>query len=244
MKNADLVFDWPHRHRIHLILPAAILAAGAVHLAVFFVFSVAYPRPESDGPKPARLFFAPPGDPSMAQLAGFLASSDPALFAPGRGLPRAEIPSNADHAPQFESSKPELVSALPRIRREKPAEPVFAAPPEIPRPPRQQAPPSPPLPTRTIAEGPLAPRLPQPLECPIPAPADQTPDLIFLAGVEPDGTVRYLFAESAGASGESLEAAAAGFLRGVRFTPSASQQTEWGFVRFRWGTPPPPAIPE
>ena len=78
----------------------------------------------------------------------------------------------------------------------------------------------------------------------LPAPARQSPDLVFLAGVEPDGTVRYLFAESAGATGESLESAAAEFLRGVRFTPSASQQTEWGFVRFRWGTPPPPAIPE
>lgn len=244
MKTPDLVFDWPHRHRIHLLLPAAILAAGAAHLAVLFVFSVAYPRPESEGPKPARLFFVPPGDPAMAPLAGFLASSDPALFAPGRGLPRTDAISNADHTPQFESSRPELITALPSILREKPAGPVFAGPPEIPRPQRQQPPPAPPLPTRIIAETPLATRLPQPLECPIPAPTHQTHDLVFLAGVEPDGTVRYLFAESAGATGESLESAAAEFLRGVRFTPSASQQTEWGFVRFRWGTPPPPAIPE
>lgn len=244
MKTADLVFDWPHRHRIHLLLPVAIIAAAVAHIAVFFVFSVAYPRPESEGPKPARLFFAPPGDPAMAPLAGFLASSDPALFAPGRGLPRSEALAAVDHIPEFESSKPELVTTLPRIRIEKSPGPVFDGPLEIPAPPRRQPPPAPPLPTRIIAETPLASRLPQPVESQIPAPSRQTADLVFLAGVAPDGTVQYLFAESAMASGDSLESAAAEFLRALRFTPSDSMETEWGFLRVRWGTPPPPDIPE
>jgi hypothetical protein len=239
VKNTPLVFDWPHRHRIHLLLPAAVLAAAAAHLAIFFVFSVAYPRPLSAGPNPARAFLVQPGDPAMAPLAGFLASADPALSAPGRGLPRTENIPPAEHIPEYESSKPELVSALPRTSRKKTAAPVFDGPLEIPRPPRASAQPAPPAPTRLIAEGPLAARLPAGLECNIPAPARQTPDSPFLVGIEPDGTVRFAFADSTGGN-DSLDSAAAAFLKTIRFAPSTSDAVEWGFVRFRWGSPPPP----
>ena len=81
-----LIFEWPERHHLHLMLPVTVVFAAALHVGLFFVFSIIYPRAENSALDPAQIYFIPPGNEAAGRLQGLLRSADPAVFAPGRGL--------------------------------------------------------------------------------------------------------------------------------------------------------------
>lgn len=237
----NLIFDWPGRHHLHLLLPVAIVAAIAVHAGLFFLFSIIYPRPESTTIDAAKVFLVPPGSAEWPRLSALLQSEDPAVFAPGRGLPLSGDPSPVEYTPQYDTVKP-VLDDLPAVT----SEPEIARPSARPVPvlagnaPHRETPPATPF-VRLTATGPLANRVP-----------DLSPDsglypedgftpgkAVFLAAVRPDGSVAHVFSQQSSGN-DGIDRKVADALRGLRFS-GGSGGTEWGFVTFEWSAAAPAA---
>lgn len=250
MKTSPLLFDWPHRHRIHLLFPATLLAAALAHAAIFFLFSVVYPTSGFEGLNPGRVYFLPEGGSDLAQLDCLLASNDPALYAPGHHLGREEFASVATYVPQYNTARLALLNpphassprnSFPRpsgrveIFHERPASLL----PSVPRRTRLTASPE-------IAER-LA-DLPDGLSFQTTLLSSPEPGVFFVA-VSPEGTVVHILVDRS--SGDlALDLAAENVLRSLRFTPTGAGKTAWGFIHFDWGAdvvssaPDPLAAPD
>lgn len=227
MKADGLTFDWPHRHRLHLLLPAMILVAALSHAVMVVVFSASHPPAAFDGPRPATVYFLPPAEAESGELASLLAADDPALFAPLRGLPGIELPK-ASYPATYAATKPQF-APLPRIATPLPAasetplgpvsmDVVSRPPPAVLR----QAPLlrlSPRLATRWI-EGGAAPSV------------EAAPPVRVFLGVLSDGTVGYATLDREPSESAVAEAALA-LARSLRFAPA--EEMEWGFVEIEWG---------
>jgi hypothetical protein len=237
-----LIFEWPGRHHLHLMLPATIVLAAILHAGLFFVFSIIYPRPEGARLDPAQVCYIPPGSADAARLEGLLRSSDPAVFAPGRGLDLPALPPPVAYVPRYTSDKPEL-DPLPRLTNN--TRPQFAGPVPV----RVEgskpaaAPPSLSL-TRLVSDDALsarAPALPEGTGFSIPGGFDPEP-AVFLVALREDGQASHVFQQHS--SGNSLlDFKAAGLLRGLKFSPDPSGPA-WGFVTFQWGTDVRPMAPQ
>ena len=234
MKSRNLVFDWPVRHRIHLLLPLMVVIAGLIHAAVFFLFAAKQPNPLEGGPNPAKVFFLGPGSASAIQLAPLLDSMDPALHAPGRGLAR-EIPIEASYTPQYLESSVDF-DAPPRSNFMDTEDRVFLGPVEI-RPAHYSNPVTrKPAPTRLFFSSSISNRVPPSTGAGkfrmrssyTPAPAS------FLFGLSPEGRIVHLVIDRSSGD-EALDIEAMRRLREINFLPIESQKTEWGFVEFQWG---------
>lgn len=235
MKDS-LIFEWPGRHHLHLMLPVTILLAAILHAGLFFVFSIIYPRAENAGPDPAQVYFIPPGTADAARLEGLLRYSDPAVFAPGRGLDLPEPFPPVAYVPRYASDKPTL-DPLPRLTKSDFPRAVFSGPVPV----RQESHKSagaPPLPstTRLVSTDALSARisaLPEGTAFLIPQGFDPEP-AVFLVAVREDGQAAHIFQQHS--SGNSLlDLKAASLLRGMKFVPDPSGGS-WGFVTFQWGT--------
>jgi hypothetical protein len=227
MKADGLTFDWPHRHRLHLLLPAMIMAAALGHAVMVVVFSASHPPAAFDGPRPSTVYFLPPAEAESGELASLLAADDPALFAPLRGLPGTELP-RASYPATYAAAKPQF-APLPRLVG---PTPVAAATPLGPvamkvvsRPlpttlrqePRLRL--SPGLAARWIGGG-LAPTL------------DAAPPVRVFLGVLSDGTVGYATLDREPSEPATAEAALA-LVRSLHFAPA--EELEWGFIQIEWG---------
>ncbi len=241
MKNTSLIFDWPVRHRIHLLLPAMLLLAALVHGSLFFVFTIAYPKGTPDTLKPAQLFFLPDGSPQKSQVEGLLLSSDPSLFAPGRGLPREESLFSTAYTPQFSSEKPAILPPTRRVESSPPAhipslrrDVKFSTPPL----PKMEAAP---LPARLHSGPALADRLPTLPATPLVSSIASAPleTATFLIGVDSDGSVAFLIPEKS--SGDpTIDRELLRLLRGLRFAPAGKNGIVWDFLEFQCGSEPNP----
>ncbi len=227
MKADGLTFDWPHRHRLHLLLPAMILVAALGHAVMVVVFSASHPPAAFDGPRPAMVYFLRPAEAESGELASLLAADDPALFAPLRGLPGNELPKAAYPA-TYAAAKPQF-APLPRIITPPPA--VSATPlgpvtvNVVSRPPPtllRQKPLlrlSPGLAARWIGGG-SAPSV------------EAAPPVRVFLGVLSDGTAGYATLDREPSESAVAEAALA-LARSLRFAPAGAM--EWGFVEIEWG---------
>jgi hypothetical protein len=227
MKADRLTFDWPHRHRLHLLLPAMIMAAALGHAVMVVVFSASHPPAAFDGPRPATVYFLPPAEAESGELASLLAADDPALFAPLRGLPGAE-PPKASYPATYAAAKPQF-APLPKLVGPTPmavAAPLGPvamdvvsrpSPTTLRQEPRLRL--SPGLAARWI-EGELAPK------------ADAAPPVRVFLGVLGDGTVGYATLDRGPSESSEAEAALA-LARSLRFAPAAD--LEWGFIEIEWG---------
>ena len=235
MKKPVLTFDWPARHRIHLLLPFAVIIAALLHAAVFFLFSVKHPSSRPDGPNPARLYFLPATGPDYSRIESALFSSDPALFAPGRGLPQpADLPV-ATYTPQY--AKATIAWDEPPRQIRKPREEHFLqGPVRIPHKKLAKPVTNSDRPTRLRASTEISARLPE-----IPAtpkfenPSSMPPDsAVFLIAISPEGRVLHTVPDKSSGDSE-LDRTAMNFLRNLRFLPSEKPGNAWGFVEFQWG---------
>ncbi|MEI6071786.1 MAG: hypothetical protein WCS31_08330 [Verrucomicrobiae bacterium] len=232
-----LIFDWPGRHHLHLLLPAALAAATVVHTGLFFLFSIIYPRQESGTAESAGVYFAPPGSPESGRLSALLESADPAVFAPGRGLPAADV-AGADYTPQYETARavldplPAASPAVPRFFPDARPVPVFFRS----RTPQTAGTARPSV--RLTAAGALASRAPVlPQDAGLEPPPGSNPGLaVFLVAVRADGSVAHVFPQQSSGS-EDLDRKAAGVLRAARFAGGTDSQA-WGAVAFQWGLSP------
>ena len=230
----QMIFEWPGRHHLHLMLPVTILLAAILHAGLFFVFSIIYPRAENAGPDPAQVYFIPPGTADASRLEGLLRYSDPAVFAPGRGLDLPEPFHPVAYVPRYASDKP-VLDPLP-TKSDFPR-PVFAGPVPVRQEGRKSAAVSPccPSSTRLVSADALSariPALPEGTAYLIPQGFDPEP-AVFLVAVREDGQVAYVFQQHS--SGNSLlDLKAASLLRRVKFVPDPSGGS-WGFVTFQWG---------
>ncbi len=239
-----LIFEWPGRHHLHLVLPAAIVFAAILHAGLFFAFSIIYPRPENTGLDPAQVYFIPASAPDAQRLEGLLRSSDPAVFAPGRGLDLPAAFPPVAYIPRYASDKLAL-DPLPPATSSAPAPHSFAGPVSV-TPGNSKPAGGPPLPspTRLISTDALSTRisaLPEGTVFPVPQGFDPEP-AAFLVAVRADGQVTNIFQQHS--SGNSaLDLRAAGLLRGLRFAPDPSEAS-WGVVTFQWGTDLHPLAPQ
>ncbi|MEI8310395.1 MAG: hypothetical protein WCH98_06535 [Verrucomicrobiota bacterium] len=241
MKDS-LIFEWPGRHHLHLMLPVTILLAAILHAGLFFVFSIIYPRPESTRLDPAQVSYVPPGSADAARLEGLLRSSDPAVFAPGRGLDLPELPPPVAYIPRYSSDRPAL-DPLPRQINT--VRPQFAGPVPVRKEtlkPSGELPP--PALTRLVSSDAIFPRIPALPEAsvfPVPQGFDPEP-AVFLVALREDGRVSHIFQQHS--SGNSLlDLKAADLLRGLKFAPDPSG-VSWGFVAFQWGADVRPMAPQ
>ena len=233
--KGSLIFEWPGRHHLHLLLPAGILFAAILHAGLFFVFSIIYPRSEKAGPNPAQIYFVPPGTADAARLEGLLRSSDPAVFAPGRGLDLPDPIPPAAYIPRYASDKP-VLDPLPRSNKSDLPQPAFSGPVPV----RQGNPTSAgaspaPAPTQLAATGALSarvPTLPEGTVFPIPQGFDPEP-AVFLVAVREDGRAAHVFQQHSSGN-PSLDLKAASLLRKLTFAPDPAG-VSWGFVTFQWG---------
>lgn len=236
MKKTLLTFDWPTRHRIHLLLPLALLIAALLHGAIFFLFSVKYPISRSDGPNQARLYFLPDSSPEYFRIEAALYSSDPALFAPGRGLPELEALPSVTYTPQYGNTNLEL-EELPVGQLKPLAERAFKGPVQIPHLKKPKPTAQPPHPTRIIASYEIQARFQEPLDTPKFQIRSTMPleTATFMIALSPEGQVLHAIPDKT--SGDSvLDDAAMSYLRMLRFLPSQKPDTTWGFIEFRWGS--------
>ena len=241
MKDS-LIFEWPGRHHLHLMLPVTIVLAAIVHAGLFFLFSIIYPRPESARLDSAQVFYIPPDSADAALLEGVMRSSDPAVFAPGRGVNLPGLPQPVAYIPRYTSDKPEL-DPLPRLiitTRPRPAGPVPIWREKL------KAPEAPPVSSRTklVSTDPLSkrlPALPEGVIFPITQGFDPEP-AVFLIALREDGRTSHVFQQHS--SGNSLlDIKAAGLIRGLQFAPDPSGDS-WGFVTFQWGSDVQPMAPQ
>jgi len=235
-----LIFEWPGRHHLHILLPIVLVAAAVVHAGLFFLFSIIYPPQESGTIDTAKVFFVATGSPESAPLSALLKSADPAVFAPGRGLPLGDVAAFEQYTPKYDTARvvldplPEAPAVVPR---------AFSAPGPVPvfgqagaRPPSRPAPPS----VRLTATGALESRVPVlPPGAEVQPPAGSDPgSAVFFTAVRADGSVAHLFSQQSSGN-EELDRKAAGVLRGLRFS-NGPDRLAWGFVTFQWGNPSPP----
>lgn len=244
MSQGRLIFDWPARHRIHLLLPFMIFVAALAHASIFFLFTIVYPQAGKDGLKPAQVFFLPSESPQIAEIEEALYSQDPALFAPGGGLSDPVDGFHASYSPQYSESDP----ALTPLALKFPVRNFFDTPKaslEISRQPTRRRPREA-ISTepRLIAQAPLAHRLPNISEkTGFPTSAETPASAFFLVGVSRDGRLDYVILQQSSGN-EELDRAAMNYLRKSLFKPSAESGIQWGFVEIQWGAPnQPPASP-
>jgi hypothetical protein len=234
MKSPHLTFEWPTRHRIHILLPVMVVLAALAHGAVFFLFAVRQPAPRPGGPNPAQVYFLAPGSAPQLQLAALLNAMDPALFAPGRGLP-SEVPIDVVYTPKYLEGSVDFAMP-PESEPVKRESRTYHGAVAVPR--RSAAGKSEPVPspTRLKMSASLANRLPEE----IPPGNFQTrstetpPAAYFLVALSPDGALRHVVTDRSTGEAE-LDQAAMRHLRSIRFLPADSGETEWGFVEFQWG---------
>lgn len=218
------------------MLPLAVLAAALLHAAIFFLFAVKYPVSRSDGPNQARVYFLPDSSSESSRIESALHSWDPALFAPGRGLPDlGELPTAA-YTPQYGIATLQWEEPPPRHRKP-PEERIFQGPVRIPlrkthRPADQSI-----QPTRLRASSEIAARLPETPDAPkFHFRSSMPPEsATFMIALSPEGRVLHCIPDKS--SGDpDLDRAAMAFLRALRFSPSEKSDTAWGFVEFLWGS--------
>ena len=239
MKNIPLIFDWPVRHRIHVLLPVMLALAALAHGSIFFLFAIAYPKRKADALKPAQVYFVPDGSPQKHQIEGLILSSDPSLFAPGRGMPREEGLFSTTYTPQFASEKPALAPLPTRMPVNPPAHlPSSRRDVKFPSPvsPKPQTPPRP----ARLQSGPtLAERLPPLPDTPLFSTPTSPDAATFLIGVDQDGRVAFLVPERS--SGDAaIDSYLIRLLRDLHFAPSNKRGIAWDFLEFHWGSAPCP----
>lgn len=240
MKNSPLIFDWPVRHRIHLLLPAMLVLAALAHGSIFFLFAIAYPKGKADALKPAQVFFLPEGSPQKLQVEGLLLSSDPSLFAPGRGMPREEGLFSTTYTPQFASEKNTLLPLPPRWEAQSPAH-LPSVRREVKFPPLASPKQDATLLAAKLQSGPALadrlPPLPESLIAPLVA-SGSLEAVTFLIGVDSSGRVAFLVPERS-SSDPAIDRNLIQLLRSLRFAPSEKSGIVWDFLEFHWGSRPP-----
>lgn len=234
MSSPHLLFEWPARHRIHILLPAMVLAAGLAHAAIFFLFAAKQPQPGQGGPNPAKVYFLGPGSAAAVQLAPLLDSMDPALQAPGRGL-AWEFPIEATYTPQYLKNSVEF-ETLPTSTPLENQTQIFHGPVEILPESSKNSQPVMPTSTRLKFSSSLESRVPpgtvaglfKTRSSEFPASAS------FLIALSPEGAVRHVLIDCSSGDDE-LDLAAIRRLRALSFLPADMEKTVWGFLEFQWG---------
>ena len=235
-EHLRLLFDWASaqdsRRRLALWLVVALL----LHAAAYLLFRVNYPPPAAVRTSDAALYVLLPKSPEAQRLAPFLASKDPALFAPenahGREMPAPEIPA---YQPSYASATPQLEPLPdfrtrilpPLIRDSGPVRVEDSAPAAAP-------PPAPAKETQIVFSSQLQARAPQkwPKKRFTARPGDQLESAPFLIAVAPDGRVLHVVKD--GKNGV-LDDAASQFLMQLWFQRGPDSRIAWGTATFHWG---------
>jgi len=221
-----------------------ILVAALAHGAIFFLFTIVYPQTQKDGLKPAQVFFLPADSVQISEIEEALYSQDPALFAPGGGLPRADYDFHATYTPQYAHSEPGLIPLALKF----PVSKFFDAAKEPVEIDHQTTPPRAKGSTSSdpslVAHGPLARRLPRiPESVVFPSTTETPTPALFLVGARENGVLDYVLLQQTSGN-EELDRAGMHYLRSAAFSPSAGSGTQWDFVEIQWGArAQPPAKP-
>ena len=236
MKSSPLLFDWPHRHRIQLLLPATVIVALLAHAGALLLFDIIHPAPDFTGPNPARIYFLPASSPMHARIQGLLLTADPALYAPTQGLPTSDITTSATYTPQFKSEKPTLAN-LPPISRNIPKS-EFRIESLQPHTSATHSPQPRLLAKKSILlTGNLANRTCSELQLHAAPPPLLPEPPSYLVGVSESGTVLHVIPYKP-TGDPSIDAQLINAIRSLRFDSTTAPGTAWGMMVVRPGTSP------
>jgi hypothetical protein len=236
MNTQALLFKWPHRHRIYLLLPTMLVLAALAHGGIFFLFSVANPPVKADGLHTARVYFLNENNPALAQLETTLTSNDPALFAPRHGI-SASRESIAVYNPQYASARTALLNMPPRKKTDDSPSPVAAPVAIAPRPSQRAIASTRQDSNRLTASPELAARLPEPpheILHPQNTDTETLDSASFFIGIRSDGTVAHILpAQSSGNADLDLQAMR--IMKTLRFASAENTPLAWGVVNLHFG---------
>ena len=242
MNTPALLFKWPHRHRIYLLLPTMLVLAALAHGGIFFLFSVANPTVKTDGLHTARVYFLDENNPALAQLETTLASNDPALFAPRHGI-SASRESIAVYNPQYASARAALLNMPPRKKTDNVTAPVATPVTIAPRPSQRAIASTREDSNRLTASPELSARLPEPpRELLHPQNTDtNAPDSAsFFIGIRSDGTVAHILPTRSSGNAD-LDLQTTQIMKSLRFGPAENIPLAWGIVNLHFGAGLPPS---
>lgn len=233
-----LLFHWPERHHVHLVLPLAIAFAAALHFASFFFFQIAYPHEHSGTIWSAEVFFLPLQSPEAAKLAPVIGASDPALFSPSRPSKRDgwELPETG-YTASFDKLKPGF-AGWPEPRADKPPLEFWKPAPVASRirtAPAAGVPQK--SPTVIRLGGGLAERTFQVSSPPEyhALPKQSLKPAEFLLAVSGEGKALHVFPIQ-GSGNEQLDSSSLRALLQGTFSPQPGASAAWGTATFLWGT--------
>jgi hypothetical protein len=238
MKPDRLLFDWPTRHHVHLLLPITIALALVIHAASFFFFRVSYPLEQGRQMRSAEVIFLQPGSPQAKALEPMIAASDPALFSPaGPSELQNRLSSQAVYSAQFDQASPPL-AAKPVDSSQGPKFTFFAASPVAVKASEANGKPqAPAIKTFIKVTGALEGREFSPAKEPTYSTASEISlqPAEFSVSVAPDGTIMHVFPVR-GSGDETIDQTALRTLLAGKFSSaSGGEAPVWGTVVFLWG---------
>ncbi len=235
-----MVFDWPSRHAVHVVLPAMMIVSVLLHGAGLLVFQLKPPAEPVSTRRSASVYFLAPSSTETGKILPRIASADPSLFSAATSEDRdIWLLPGSDYSPSFDGHRQKFAS-LP--------EGEAAAPPPLlsfgavkaggrgvkKNPEALSA-----LPSTIVFEGDhsgmtfeIAPGI----SFLAPERKNLFP-LEFLIASGPDGNLLHAF-PLASSGDEQIDRAALRGLMGGRFKPPAdsSREVRWGRATFLWGS--------
>ena len=237
-----LTFDWKGRHRRPFWLLFFLVTSLVFHVSGFYLFQVVYPPQKRELLHPVEVILLDPADPLTSEVLSRI--DDRVVAFDARGS--LEVPgdlrvaSEVRFQPSFEGYRPAL-RELPPVEGDLPRlfrpgaiylprpDGFHAAPPEAVAP---EPPIRPLLAIRWVdAEREVVRDFVWPAESPESRPADSD-HAVFHIGIDPGGRVIHTLPERS--AGEEMDAAIVRALRGMLFSPSGRESSDWAWVDVRW----------
>lgn len=239
-ERLSMVFDWPSRHSVHVMLPAMMILSVILHGVGLMVFQLRPPAEPLSNRRSAALYFLSPTAAETGTIVPMIASADPSLFSAATSEDRdIWLLPGSDYSPSFDGVRQKFAS-LP-AGDPSPATPLLsfdsvrAGIHGSKKPPARQAP----LATKIALEGDHAGMIFE-LAPGISFVAPERKNLFpleFLIASGPDGRVLHAF-PLASSGDEQIDRAALRGLMGGRFKMRGDPPAEnlWGRATFLWGS--------
>lgn len=239
-ERLSMVFDWPSRHAVHVVLPAMIIVSVLLHGVGLFVFQLKPPAEPTITRRSASVYFLSPTAADTGKIVPIIASADPSLFSAATSEDRdiGLLPSS-DYSPSFDGLRQKF-AALPLADQSAPTSLLsFHA---VGSGVRRNISPSTtqtPLPTKIALDGDHA-GLDFEMAPGISFVAPERKNLIpleFLIASGPDGRVLHAFPLVSSGDEQIDRAALRGLMGGrIKNPPGSASDVLWGRATFLWGS--------
>ncbi len=238
-ERLSMVFDWPSRHAVHVVLPAMMIVSVLLHGVGLMVFQLKPPAEPVSTRRSASVFFLSPTAADTGKILPMIASADPALFSAATSEDRDIwlLPSS-DYSPSFDGLRPEFASLPAEPHADPPSLLSFDAVRAGDRGTKKYLEQKAPLPTKIVLEGDHA-GMEFEMAPGISFAAPERKNLFpleFLIASGPDGRLLHAFPLVSSGDEQIDRAALRGLMGGhVKIPAASSKELLWGQATFLWG---------